>query len=175
MLDSLVFTGYSKMFVVREIDTFTPVRERATLSITKVLREVETECPPSLAVNARNRTNLVKGDVKGSITSIIEMGKQLAQGQQKTISRGIVPFVKAALADGYESAKAEKGRGCMKRQKKVFEAYVVQHKRRVFDGAVVNAVATLDDAIDAVAAAMRDYFIALARKVFWTVPCFKAS
>jgi len=66
-------------------------------------------------------------ETENAINSVISECKKLASTEQKTVNRCVEPFIKERLIATYKKATAEKGKGCVQRQKTIMHDFLAEN------------------------------------------------
>lgn len=85
--------------------------------INRLIADVEASAAPGLKDRAKGQGELCLEEARVALRKTLDAVSEAMNTQQKEISRCLAPHVQAQLADGYNRAMEERGRGSVARQK----------------------------------------------------------
>ncbi|OSC99144.1 hypothetical protein PYCCODRAFT_1446932 [Trametes coccinea BRFM310] len=157
-----IASSWARVF---EADLFASFEQTATKAIEQLIDDIAESAAPGLKERARGQGELAMEEAKVALKKMLEVVRETMNNEQKEVSRCLAPHVQAQLADGYERAMEERGRGSVARQKAVFHDYIARVKDHVFTGAADVLMGRLSKAAEAVGEALDESLEQLARKV----------
>ncbi|KAI0773956.1 hypothetical protein C8Q74DRAFT_798482 [Fomes fomentarius] len=157
-----IASSWSKVF---ESDLFASFEKASVEVVQNLLDDVEATAAIGLKERAKGQGELCLEEAHVALRKTLDAVSHAMSDQQKDISRCLAPHVQNQLAEGYERAMEERGRGSVARQKAVFHDYITEVKNLVFTGAADVIMTRLSDAAEAVGDALHASLEELARKV----------
>ena len=109
-----IASSWAKVF---EADLFGAMEKAASNNITTLIKEIETSAPKGLADRCKAQGDVSLDEAKVAMEGIMVKIRERMTSEQKEISRCLEPHVRVQLADGYDLAMEERGRGSVARQK----------------------------------------------------------
>lgn len=150
---------------VFESDLFASFRTSATAAISSLIKDVEESCPAGLKDRAKIQGETCQDEANQTLEKALAAVRAVLQDQQKEVSRCLVPHIRGELAEGYDLAMEERGKGSVARQKAIFHNYIAANKDDVFNGGAETVMSRLAAAAEAVGTALEENLSALAEKV----------
>lgn len=144
---------------------FASMEASAIKSINKLIKDVEDSAALGLKDRVKSQAELCIEESKVALKKTLELVRTTLNDQQKNVSRCLAPHVQHQLVDGYDRAMEERGRGSVARQKAVFHDYIDQMKDEVFEDGADVIMDRLDQAAQAIGAALDSALVDLAQKV----------
>ncbi|CDO74067.1 hypothetical protein BN946_scf185043.g117 [Trametes cinnabarina] len=159
-----IASSWAKVF---EADLFASFEQATTEAIQKLTDDIAASAAPGLKERARGQGELAMEEARVALQKTLEVVRETMNNEQKEVSRCLAPHVQAQLADGYERAMEERGRGSVARRcvQAVFHDYITSVKAHVFTGAADVLMGRLTKAAEAVGGALDESLEQLARKI----------
>ncbi|RPD61950.1 hypothetical protein L226DRAFT_613292 [Lentinus tigrinus ALCF2SS1-7] len=157
-----IASSWSKVF---ESDLFASFEQATMDVITELIADVEASAAAGLKERAKGQGELCLEEARVALRKTLDLVTEAMNTQQKEISRCLAPHVQDQLADGYNRAMEERGRGSVARQKAVFHNTIDSEKGNIFTDTADLIMDRLAGAAEQVGQALDNALRDLARKV----------
>lgn len=106
-----------------------------------------------------------------SLRTVVSDIKEMAQKQQRELSRSMEPAVQTAMTPGYTEATAEAGTGSHRRRVDKLERFVAREAPKMFQAATDGVVSKMSELADSIGGTLRKDVVQAAHKSLRTAYC----
>ncbi|KAJ3011389.1 hypothetical protein NUW54_g2186 [Trametes sanguinea] len=147
-------------------DLFAPFEEAALNAARKVIEDAVKFAAPDLQERAQSQCHLSMEEVQLALKEMVEAAWEAMNDEQKEVTRRVTPYIKEKLAEGYDSAMAEQGKGSDARRKAIIRDRIADLvEDDLFIGATDVLMNGLIKALQAVGEELHKSLIELGNKI----------